>query len=438
MKLDHTAVHLKIDSGHLRVALRAYFTVLFILVGFIGNRCCASRVKLRLLRKGEVNFVLATGWLPGFTALTTAVEQRRLPGGWIGVAMILAGVLAMLSDFIVTGFVRTVQVPGRCNFTTGVVLPIAPVTWRSDPGNQQRSYTIVSQAQLTSQSNGGIAGIYWKANADLNFRATSEDVVGSWNCTDIQHDIGYAANTTGSAILTSLQQMGYLYNTSTGCWNNYPDHSTSDLLFWGASVGDDVESPWDVRVSMDVTRKGPHNPVLMKSFKCSMYAPKAEWVLSKINSESTLSQWCLGLYGDLEERINATGIIETTLNSMIMVGYGGGVGAKSPPIGDATQGCLTPYTSVPWPVYTLLVLATTCGVLISIFYLILLALTSLRFAGSAGHNPTVLRKDIPIGLLGWMAQAIKEREPSVEITPKDFKDWRLVRSGTEGLSINRV
>ena len=93
-------------------------------------------------------------------------------------------------------------------------------------------YTIVSQEQPTSQSNGGMAGIYWKANADLNFRATSEDVVGSWNYTDIQHDIGYAANTTGSAILTSLQQMGYLYNTSTGCWNNYPDHSIS--------VGDDA------------------------------------------------------------------------------------------------------------------------------------------------------------------------------------------------------
>lgn len=72
MKLDQAVVHLKVDSGHLRLALQAYFMVLFILLGFIGDRCCAIRAKLRLLRKGYVNFVLR------FTALTTAVELRRL------------------------------------------------------------------------------------------------------------------------------------------------------------------------------------------------------------------------------------------------------------------------------------------------------------------------------------------------------------------------
>jgi hypothetical protein len=138
--------------------------------------------------------------------------------------------------------------------------------------------------------------------------------------------------------------MGYLYNNSAGYWNNYPDSSISDLLYWGPSVGDDVESPWDVQVSMDVARKGPQNPVSMKSFQCRMYASKGELVSSRINSEYTLSQWCVGSYSDLKERVNATIIIETTLNSMIIVGYGGGVSAKSPPIGDATQGCLTPYT----------------------------------------------------------------------------------------------
>lgn len=134
-----------------------------------------------------------------------------------------------------------------------------------------------------------MAGIYWKDNGDPSSRATSEDIVGSWNCTDIRHDIGYAANTTSSAILTGLKQMGYLYNTSTGYWNSYPDSSVSDLLYWGASVGDNVESPWALRVSMDVTRRGPYNPVLMKTFQCRMYAPMVEWVLSKFNSKSTLS-----------------------------------------------------------------------------------------------------------------------------------------------------
>jgi hypothetical protein len=84
---------------------------------------------------------------------------------------------------------------------------------------------------------------------------------------------------------------------------------------------------------------------------------------------------------------------------MIIIRYNRGVNAKSPLIDDATQSCLTPYIFVPWPVYTFLVLATTCGVLMFIYYLILLALISLRFADDAGNFPIVLRKDILIRLL---------------------------------------
>jgi hypothetical protein len=50
-----------------------------------------------------------------------------------------------------------------------------------------------------------MVSVYWKANGDFSFRAILEDVVGLWNCTDIQYNIGYTANMTGNAIFISLK-----------------------------------------------------------------------------------------------------------------------------------------------------------------------------------------------------------------------------------------
>ena len=38
------------------------------------------------------------------------------------------------------------------------------------------------QAQTISQSNGGLIGVYAKANRDLNFSANALDVIGGRNC----------------------------------------------------------------------------------------------------------------------------------------------------------------------------------------------------------------------------------------------------------------
>lgn len=296
MTFDHSALHLHTDSGHLRIALRAYFTIIFLILAFFGNQCCKKLVRLLVLKKKDVNLTLTTGWLSRSVALMTAFSQRRLPSGWMGILMILAGSLAMLSDFVVSGFVRTVSIPARCAFTTGVVLPLNPVGYRSNSSNQQMAYKIATQAQATSQQNGGLIGIYWKANSDPNFRASNEDVVGQWNCSDAHHDAEFPVDTPAQTIGANLLQSSLIYNYSSACNNHYPDGSISDLLIWSASVGDYTNSTWDVRVAMDMHTLGPHPPILMKSLECSMNASSADWVLRSINSKATPTMVCWSLW----------------------------------------------------------------------------------------------------------------------------------------------
>lgn len=182
-------------SEYVRLALRAYFTVFFLLLGLIGDQCCSCRVKLRLMKERTVPINLMTGWLSGFIPIWTLKTLRKLPGGWLGVIMILSSVLALVSDLAVSGLVKTVQVPSRCPFGTGLIIPTTPFVPLTGPPNNGAPYYAVAQAQLTSQINGGLSGIYWKVNRDPKFRADAEDLVGNWICDDLQNDLQYIVQT---------------------------------------------------------------------------------------------------------------------------------------------------------------------------------------------------------------------------------------------------
>ena len=47
-----------------------------------------------------------------------------------------------------SGLVKSVEVPGRCDFGTGVVIPAEPVSWESIPDPFQPAYTMVTQSQI--------------------------------------------------------------------------------------------------------------------------------------------------------------------------------------------------------------------------------------------------------------------------------------------------
>jgi hypothetical protein len=101
---------------YVRTALRAYFTVLTILIGFVGNSCCALRAKLSIVRHDHVGLGHMTGWLKGVDVLKYGWKLRTLPGGWLGLIMVVVTTLSLTSDLAVAGLVKGVQVPRRCLF----------------------------------------------------------------------------------------------------------------------------------------------------------------------------------------------------------------------------------------------------------------------------------------------------------------------------------
>lgn len=438
MPLHGSSLVFDVDASHLRIGLRVYFTALFLLLAFVGDQCCNGRVKVRLMKERLVRIPLLTGWLGGISAVRTWITQKRLPAGWLGIVMIAAEIMAFGSDLLVSGTVKTIQIPGRCAFGTGVVTPDKPVPWRSIPDFEQTAHDIVSQAQITSRENGGLSGIYRKANGAPNFRADSQDVLGYWNCVDVQHDVVYETPEFNISEATNdLVSKGYLYDAfQSWCGETFPDGSWDSFVIWSASVPDEVGKAWEVKASVDISDFTPayDKPQAMRNYHCVMNAPSYEWILGQIRAESTFPGWCMGLYklvgGTGGPRAsNITSIIESVLESMVMIGYGHSVDTSSTPYaGDTTQGCLIAQAEIPWPVFTLLVLASVGGFLMLIYWTYLIfQLHWLEKRRLSSHRRKCIKENTPNGLVGWMEQAVREHEKDADQmgNGKDLRHWGL-------------
>ncbi len=111
-----------ISSEHVRTILRVYFTVIIILIGWIGDSCCGLRARLSVIRNQHVSMHKMTGWLSGFNLFAFSWKLRAVPGGWIGVIMTIVTLLSLTSDLAVAGLVKSVSVPSRCEFGKGLVI----------------------------------------------------------------------------------------------------------------------------------------------------------------------------------------------------------------------------------------------------------------------------------------------------------------------------
>jgi hypothetical protein len=57
--------------------------------------------------------------------------KKSLPVGFFGIFMIVAELMDIGSDFLVSGLVQPIQIPGRCAFGQGIVLTATPVNYTS-------------------------------------------------------------------------------------------------------------------------------------------------------------------------------------------------------------------------------------------------------------------------------------------------------------------
>lgn len=174
----------------------------------------------------------------------------------------------------------------------------------------------------------------------------------------------------------------------------------------------------------------------MRNYHCVMNAPSYEWILGQIRAESTFPGWCMGLYklvgGTGGPRAsNITSIIESVLESMVMIGYGHSVDTSSAPYaGDTTQGCLIAQAEIPWPVFTLLVLASVGGFLMLIYWTYLIF--QLYWLEKEDYRVTVenvSKRTLPTGLLvGWSKRSASMKRMRIRWeTVKTFGTGALAR-----------
>ena len=438
---------LAIESSYVRIGFRIYFTIGFILTGFLANISLARRNRRIVANGSQVPLTAMTGWLSNVPLLTAIWSLRRLPGGvWLGSLMIVCTTLSYLSDLAVSGLVRTVTVAGRCPFGKGLVvassladLPGVTPLWNVPPNNGA-PYFVSAQAQITSAANGGLVGIYWKANRDLSFRADTVDVGGQWNCTDVNDDIDYYPTASPNAIAEDLFNRGYLYHLEPA-WvlSDYGNGTFAHFIILDSSASPyETGVVFDVKASIDLTGDAEDNKV-MKSFHCTMNGSGVEWVLLNLNSTQTLNKWTLPLQGNMYDGSgtganNDTGLIlEEYLNTMVMVAGGDNYLLSTPNAtgngGGDTQGCLVQRTSIPVEIIILFVLVTIF-VLAMVLDLVILALLSIppnqSWQRLNGEFLRKVRRETPNDLVGWMSQAVRERggwDDTGKIEGKSLKLW---------------
>lgn len=152
--------------------------------------------------------------------------MRRSPAGWLGYVMVLAGLFWLIADLVVSRLVVTVNVPDRCWFNnTGLyeVVWDQPFNFTIEPLEVGNLHDLVTRAQVTSQSNGGLEGIYHKVNSDPTFRADAQDVIGQWECHDVEQDASYSADSNLTQVADDLVNRGILFDaSSSSCWDQYP------------------------------------------------------------------------------------------------------------------------------------------------------------------------------------------------------------------------
>jgi len=374
-----------------------------------------------------------TGWLNAFSAVKIWIAQRQLPAGFFGIVMIVAQLISFGSDLLVSGEVKPTEVPGRCQFGVGAVIPVEPVNWTSIPTPFQTASTLVSEAQAASRQNGGLSGIFRKVNGAPNFRADVQDVVGNWNCLDINDDITYSGETDQQGVIDDLISKGYLYNNTIAEIGPLPGGGWATFFSWGSSVGDFANQTWDVRAAFAIDILGPFDRHIVRSYHCTMNASSVEWVLRQIDAYSTMAKWfdvSSGYLGNngLDAVPNQ---LESNLEAIIMLGYGGGVTANATAIGDQTQGCVVTYAEIPWPLFMFLLL-TTFGTLLMLAYWLLssIQLCQLQSRSSLAPYARLIKEEMPNGLLGWMVQAASEHTRC--LTGGSIKDISLRNLGIDG------
>ncbi|KAJ9609925.1 hypothetical protein H2200_006254 [Cladophialophora chaetospira] len=434
-------------STEVRLFFRLYFSALFLVINFVGAKCRKDGVRLAILRGEAVQVTSMTGWLQNSSTLSTPLKLRALPGGWMGLLMLLTFLLSLAGDLVQTTITK-VTVHGSCSFGTGLVLSPPPTIPQLIPPHNGAPYYVVAQAQSVSVLNGGKMGIYAKVNRDPRFSATLNDVLGAWVCEPHGRTLRRSHDASIPSVVQAAVRAGLLYDQMAPPYcnsiipNGVGKNLTSHLIILDTSVDDTLEDTFEVRLSIDTSAQWTYEKIL-ESFECRLQSRSSESkavleaIQRSIPSQYMLQNWCGTIQGAM---YNGTGtgasgdsglIIEQILNSMMMVA-GGGNYLLNTTASHETQGCVLNRTLVPWEVIVLAAVSTGLAKFLAFDWMYLLwHLQKTPQTVSEGNV-------IPHDLLTWMQQAVIEAHSQHQLVvptdqnqsrPEDPKRLFLYRFG---------
>ena len=453
--LTDAGVLLNSSDSLVRIVMRVYFTVVLLVVMYIGSEICVLRPQLFLLKKGRVPVMEMTGWLSAFDATRAMWLTRSLkPLGLMGFVMIFVGTMMTVSDLAVSGFIAARDVPARCVLNEksspfyvypGSEAVVGPLLEVASPFMPQTE--AMRRAVTTSRQNGGPRGILRVLDLDPKFRADETDVIGSWRCEDrgeVPQHFSWKLNNTEP--LRDLVYAGYLHKSpeeipwdrgyyhneeylnigSDGKPNN-TDLLPYNIIYWSTNYTmypDKMKpegGPWELLAVIEKTHEHFADHVF-QAYKCHLEAPTVEWLFDHLDPVYIWSSasW-YNIFGnyliDTDDKVvgNPMEVMEDTMNMMWMIGglpYGANgslvdedrkKGARMAYMDSSgTKGCLISKTNVPWPIITMFLAA---GLLLiwSIAYFSFLWWRVRQAARARSQDGSV--PYVPVGLMSWVKHA---------------------------------
>lgn len=465
-----------LSSGGVRVVFKTYFIALLVFIGFIGGICCRLNVRYKLLRGRLVPLTITTGWIQGPTLAKVSWELRRIPGGWLGVLMLLATALDLVGEYGVAKTVTSVPRRTTAFHPDGMVLSGESRT--SSPSANWEAFRWASQAQANSYRNSAQThlgelhyGIYRFVTNDTNFMADDEDEIGYWSCsrtTKASIIYNQTFKTAGSkatgcddtdeiydnCIWNDLYDKDLLYGSGdnlaksnvsfTSSLTGYPTGPSTHTVILTAS-NYTVGSVFDIRVAIDTYDLDDKGSKAMDTYHCHLRAKDVErtveQIARKINIDHTLWDWTENMVGALFPGLHEPGSydlqwLETTLqfylNSMIMVA-GGSETVTTPNTSGYEVGVVYMATIIPYWVLVVCIIVFLQGAFLVVYAIYLfLAIRTARLVWDTSEKSTgrVSAKEIdnntPVGLLEWMTHAAYESRDADQI-PETFHlgNWIL-------------
>lgn len=417
----------RFNSADVRNVATAIFWVLTTLITLTGTLLLNRRNRYMLLRgKDFIPLNHLSTWMSDWNAITYWWQTKRLPGGRYGILMLLTSAFALVGHFIIGRYIITVQEPGLCTFTKGIVVPSTSPGYLADvPPPNWPAAALAWSAQQTSILNGGLQGIYRKASSDTNFSATEYDSYGSWSCGSILTDRTYPVNATADDIATDLVKADYLFpNPIYNDSQEYVSGKLHGLFIWSASAPDDRTHLWNVTASYATTFNQTTDQINMHTMNCGMEAPNITWALGIIIANQTLAKWAQKVYGLIQAEstvsVYVEDVIAANLNAIVMSAAGGNNALSTLPPSEeyVTYGCIVPTTLIQSPVFAAL------GVLTLIF--VLMALATSIFIITTWSLPAHRKakvEAIPADLVSWQVASMRDVFLDEKIAAGDMKKY---------------